>query len=165
MNNAGIAPGSPLAQTTDDHVDEVFGTNVRGVVSTTREALPLLRDSKGHVVNISSAVAQRPIAGMSVYCASKAALSSLTKTWARELAPEGIRVNAVNPGPIETPIFEKQEMSAEEAEQMTSFVTSMVPMSRFGQANEVANVVAFLASDQSGYVTASEYPVDGGFGS
>ena len=165
VNNAGIAPGSPLAQTTDEHFDDIFGTNVRGVVSSTREALPMLRDSKGHVINISSAVAQRPIAGMSVYSASKAAVSSLTKSWARELAPEGIRVNAVNPGPIETPIFEKQEMSAEEAAQMVGFITSMVPMSRFGQSNEVANVVSFLASDQSGYVTASEYLVDGGFGS
>lgn len=165
VNNAGIAPGLPLAETSDEHVDAIFGTNVRGVVSLTREALPHLREAGGQVINISSAVAQRPLPGMSVYSASKAALSSLTKAWARELAPEGIRVNAVNPGPIDTPLFEKQEMSADEAEQMAAFITSMVPLSRFGQASEVASVVAFLASDQSGYVTASEYPVDGGFGS
>ena len=165
VNNAGVAPPLPLEHTSDAHVDEVFGVNVRGVVSTTREALPLLRESKGQVINISSALAQRPVPGMSVYTASKAALSSLTKSWARELAPEGIRVNAVNPGPIATPIYEKMGMSEEESQQMAGQIQQMVPLSRFGRSDEVANVVSFLASPGSTYVTASEYLVDGGFGS
>jgi NAD(P)-dependent dehydrogenase (short-subunit alcohol dehydrogenase family) len=165
VNNAGVAPGLPLAMTSDDHVDSVFETNVRGVISTTREALPLLGAAKGQVINISSAVVQRPIPGMSVYSASKAALSSLTKAWARELAPEGIRVNAVNPGPIETPLFDKAGMTQEEMQHMAAEITQMVPMQRFGQVEEVANVVAFLASPEHGYITGSEYNVDGGFGS
>ena len=165
VNNAGVAPGLPLAMTSDDHVDSIFETNVRGVISTTREALGLLGASKGQVINISSAVVQRPIPGMSVYSASKAALASLTKAWARELAPEGIRVNAVNPGPIETPLFSKTGLSEEEIQHMASEIQEMVPLQRFGQAEEVANVVAFLADPKHGYITGSEYNVDGGFGS
>ena len=165
VDNAGIAPPAPLADTTDEHVDAILGTNVRGVVSTTRAALPLLDESGGRVINVSSALAQRPLPGMSVYAASKAALSSRTKSWARELATEGIRVNAVNPGPIATPLFDKLEMPEADAHAMAKQITRMVWMQRFGQADEVASVVSFLASDASRFVTGSEHLVDGGFGS
>lgn len=163
VNNAGIGRGAPLADASEEHYEAIFGTNVRGVISTTREALPMLKESGGQVINVSSAVVQRPMAGMSVYSASKAAVMGLTRAWARELAPEGVRVNAVNPGPIETPIFGKMGMPQEAIEQMADEIKQGVPLARFGSSEEVANVVSFLSSPGSSYVTGSEYLVDGGF--
>ena len=82
---------------------------MEGLIETTRAALPLLRKSKGAIVNLATTIADQPFANMSVYCASKAAVLALTRSWAQELAPDGIRVNAVSPGPIETPMFSRRE--------------------------------------------------------
>jgi NAD(P)-dependent dehydrogenase (short-subunit alcohol dehydrogenase family) len=101
---------------------------------------------------------------MSVYCASKAAVLALTRSWAQELAPEGIRVNAVSPGPIETPMFsaEKLGITAPALEQLASSVLGLVPLKRFGKPEEVAQVIAFLASSASSYVNGAQYTVGGG---
>ena len=101
---------------------------------------------------------------MSVYCASKAAVLALTRAWAQELAAEGIRVNAVSPGPIETPLFtpSKLGISAAELEQMGASVLALVPSKRFGKAEEVAQVIAFLSSSAASYVNGAEYTVGGG---
>jgi len=164
VNNAGIFEVAPLAAASPEHTRRTWDTNVAGVIETTRQALPLLRRSKGAIVNIASTVADQPFANMSVYCASKAAVLALTRSWARELAGDEIRVNAVSPGPIETPIFDpaKVGISPQEMEQLGSSVLSLVPLKRFGKAEEVARVVAFLGSRAASYVTGAQYTVGGG---
>ena len=137
VNNAGMAPVTPIAK-----FDTVFNINVRAVVDLTTQALPLLKESKGSIVNIGSAVANQPLPNMSVYSASKAALKTLTFVWAKELAKDGIRVNNIAVGPIETPIYEKTELSAEEAQAHKDRVTSLVPLGRFGQPKDISAIVA-----------------------
>lgn len=163
VNNAGIAPVTPLANLDMDEFDQVYRVNVRGVVDMTRQALPLLQASRGTVINISSAVGERPMPGLSVYASSKAAVSLLGKAWAKELAADGIRVNSVSVGPIETPIYDKAGLSDDASQEHVDRVSQLIPLGRFGTSDEVASVVAFLASDEAGYVTGSDYGVDGGF--
>lgn len=164
VNNAGIAPLLPLEHVTEEHVESVFDVNVKGLVLTTLKSLPLLKASRGGIVNISSALADRPFPGASIYSATKGAVNTLSKAWAKELAPDGIRVNIVSPGPIETPIYGKMNMPDEDAQAMAQQITTMVPLARFGQSEEVAKVVSFLGSDKASYVTGSQYHVDGGMG-
>jgi NAD(P)-dependent dehydrogenase (short-subunit alcohol dehydrogenase family) len=164
INNAGILEMVPLADASPEHVRRTWETNVLGLIETTRAALPLLRASKGAIVNIATVIADQPFANMSVYCASKAAVLALTRSWAQELAPEGIRVNAVSPGPIETPMFsaEKLGIGAPMLEQLGASVLGTVPLRRFGKPEEVAHVIAFLASPAASYVSGAQYTVGGG---
>jgi NAD(P)-dependent dehydrogenase (short-subunit alcohol dehydrogenase family) len=164
INNAGVLELAALADASPEHVRRTWETNVLGLVETTRAALPLLRQSRGAVVNVATAIADQPFANMSVYCASKAAVLALTRAWAQELGPEGIRVNAVSPGPIATPMFtaEKLGVSAGELDRIGSWVLGQVPMNRFGQPEEVAQVIAFLASAAASYVNGAQYTVGGG---
>ena len=110
VNNAGVWGIAPLAYASSEHIRETFEINVVGPIETTRQALPLLRESKGAIVNVSSIAADNPMPNMSVYSASNAAILALTRAWARELAADGIRVNAVSPGPVETPIFSSEKL-------------------------------------------------------
>jgi len=164
INNAGVLEIVPLADASPEHVRRTWETNVLGLIETTRAALPLLRKSKGVVVNLATIIADQPFANMSVYCASKAAVLALTRSWAQELAPEGIRVNAVSPGPIETSMFspDKLGIDATALERLGSSVVGMVPLGRFGKPEEVAEVVAFLASPVASYVSGAQYTVGGG---
>ena len=164
VNNAGIAQIMPLDTATPDHVRELFGVNVLGLVEITRLALPLLRASKGTIINIASVVADKPFAQMSVYSATKAAVLALTRAWAKELGPDGIRVNAVSPGPIDTPLYEpgKLKVAQEQVSAFASNVLQMVPAGRFGHADEVAEVISFLASRAASYVNGAQYAVGGG---
>jgi NAD(P)-dependent dehydrogenase (short-subunit alcohol dehydrogenase family) len=164
VNNAAIAEVAPLADATAAHVRKTLEINVEGLIETTRVALPLLKQSKGAIVNVATIIADQPFANMSVYCASKAAVLALTRSWAQELAADGVRVNAVSPGPIETPLFEPHKLgiSATQVEEMGASVLQLVPSKRFGKPEEVAQVIAFLASSAASYVTGAQYTVGGG---
>ncbi len=164
VNNAGMAPVTLIAEQTLAEFDAVFNINVRAVVDLTTQALPLLKESKGSIVNIGSAVANQPLPNMSVYSASKAALKTLTFVWAKELAKDGIRVNNIAVGPIETPIYDKTELSAEEAQAHKDRVTSLVPLGRFGQPKDISAIVALLVSEEGSFITGADTAVDGGFG-
>jgi len=162
VNNAGVATPIPFEQISMEHYDDIFNINVRGLIDMTQTSLALLKESKGNIINIASIVADDPFAGFSIYSASKGAVITLTKGLAKELASHGIRVNAVSPGPIETPLFDKMGLSEEELEGMGESIQQMVPLGRFGTPDDIAYAVAFLASDKANYVTGAQYKVDGG---
>jgi NAD(P)-dependent dehydrogenase (short-subunit alcohol dehydrogenase family) len=164
VNNAGIAEVAPLSDASPAHARRTFDTNVLGLIELTRLALPLLRHSKGNIVNVASVIADEPFANMSVYCASKGAVVALTRSWAQELAAEGVRVNVVSPGPIETPIYQpdKLKLSAAQVQELAGQVLAKVPSNRFGKPEEVAEVISFVASSAASYVTGAQYTVGGG---
>ncbi len=161
--NAGIAPFAPITDIDEQFYDQVFAVNVKGVFFTVQRALPHLNDGASIVVT-SSISNELGAEGASVYAATKAAVRSLVRNMAAEFAPRGIRVNTLSPGPIETPIYGRLGMPPEAAEQMAEALKKQVPMGRFGQADEVANVALFLASDQASFVMGAEFTVDGGMG-
>jgi len=161
--NAGVAKFAPLAETSEGLFDEEFDINVRGPYFTIQKALPLLNDGASIVLNTSVAD-QKGNPGSSAYSATKAALRSLARTAAAELVGRGIRVNAVAPGPIQTPIFGKTGLPKEQIEEFEKEITARVPMKRVGKPEEVAATVAFLASQDASYITGVEINVDGGLG-
>jgi NAD(P)-dependent dehydrogenase (short-subunit alcohol dehydrogenase family) len=161
--NAGIAKFVPFAETSESTYDEQFDINIKGAYFTIQKALPLLNDGASIILNTSVADS-KGTAGASAYSATKAALRSLARTTANELAPRGIRVNTVAPGPIVTPIFERTGLPREAMEQFAKEIIEQVPMKRFGQPEEVAGAVAFLASQDASYITGVELNVDGGLG-
>src|SRR6516162_10163967 len=161
--NAGVAKFAPLAETSESLFDEQFDINVKGAYFTIQKALPLLNDNASIILNTSVADSTGT-AGSSAYSATKAALRSLARTAAAELVGRGIRVNAVAPGPIVTPIFGRTGLPKEAVDEFAKEIVAKVPMKRFGQPEEVAGVVAFLASQDASYITGEEINVDGGLG-
>jgi len=161
--NAGVAKFAPLAETSESLYDESFDINIKGAYFTIQKALPFLNDGASIILNTSVADSTgNP--GTSAYSATKAALRSLARTAAAELVGRGIRVNTVAPGPIVTPIIEKTGMPKEAIDQFSKEIVAKVPMRRFGQPEEVAGAVAFLASQDASYITGVEINVDGGLG-
>jgi NAD(P)-dependent dehydrogenase (short-subunit alcohol dehydrogenase family) len=161
--NAGVAKFAPLAETSESTYDEQFDINIKGAYFTLQKAVPLLNDGASIILNTSVADSKGNV-GTSAYSATKAALRSLARTAAAELVGRGIRVNAVAPGPIVTPIFEKTGLPKEAVDQFAQEIIEKVPMKRFGQPEEVAAAVAFLASQDASYITGVEINVDGGAG-
>ncbi|MEZ4321266.1 MAG: SDR family oxidoreductase [Myxococcota bacterium] len=160
--NAGIASFAPLSDHTVESFDHQFAVNVKGPWLALKHATPLLSDGASVFVN-ASAVQVKGIPGSSAYSATKAAVRSMVRTLAVELAPRGIRVNSLSPGPIETPIYAKLGMPTEALDAFATDIVSQVPLARFGKPEEVASAALFLASDLSSYVTGIDLPVDGGF--
>jgi NAD(P)-dependent dehydrogenase (short-subunit alcohol dehydrogenase family) len=159
--NAGIAKFAPLGDSTEALFDEMADINLKGAFFTVQRALPLLSEGAS-VILTSSTVVHFGMAGASIYAASKAALNSLAKTLAIELAAKKIRVNVVSPGPVATPIFEKMGMPKQELEKVAEGLRTQVPLGRFGEAAEIAKAVSYLASAESAFVTGTELLVDGG---
>jgi NAD(P)-dependent dehydrogenase (short-subunit alcohol dehydrogenase family) len=159
--NAGIGEFVPLGQVTEAHVDKTFDVNVKGLLFTVQKALPILSDGGAIVLNASTA-GSTGTPGLSVYNATKAAVRSFARTWANELRVRNIRVNAVSPGPIQTPGVDALATSEEERAQFRALFTDRIPLGRMGNPDEVAAAVAFLASDESSFITGAELFVDGG---
>lgn len=160
--NAGTAGFKPIEQVTEADIAAQFGTNVTGVILTIQKLLPLIPDGGAIVLN-ASAVSPKGLAGTSVYTATKAAVRSLARTLAAELAPRGIRVNAVSPGMIPTPLASKIGLPEEALEAWGRTYVSQTPLARVGATEEIAAAVAFLASADAAYVTGGDLAVDGGW--
>jgi NAD(P)-dependent dehydrogenase (short-subunit alcohol dehydrogenase family) len=161
--NAGVAKFAPLAETSESLYDENFDINIKGAYFTIQKALPFLNDGASIILNTSVA-GSTGNPGASAYSATKAALRSLARTAAAELVGRGIRVNTVAPGPIVTPILGRTGLPKEAIDEFTKRIVERVPMKRFGQPEEVAGAVAFLASQDASYITGVEINVDGGQG-
>jgi NAD(P)-dependent dehydrogenase (short-subunit alcohol dehydrogenase family) len=161
--NAGVAKFAAIGDTTEALFDEVFDINVKGTFFTVKKSLTYLNDGAAIVLNTTFAD-RVGLPGSSVYAASKAALRSLVRVAAAELVGPGIRVNAVSPGPIATPIFGKLGMAKEAVDELAGAILGRVPMKRLGQGEDIANAVVFLASPQASYITGVELNVDGGAG-
>ena len=161
--NAGVAKFAPIEGTTEAIYDDNFSTNVKGAYFTIQKAIPFLNDGASIILN-TSVVGNKGGEAVSTYAATKAALRSLARTSASELVGRGIRVNAVAPGPIVTPIFGRTGLPQEAIDGFAKEIVNKVPMKRFGQPEEVAGAVAFLASSDASYITGVELNVDGGMG-
>ena len=159
--NAGGGEFAPLGSITEEHFDKTFNSNVKGLLFTVQKALPLFKDG-GTIILNASIVSIKASPAFSVYSATKAAVRSFARSWTLDLKDRKIRVNAVSPGPIETPGLSGLAQNAEQEKQIKAGLVSGVPMGRMGTADEIAKAVVFLASDDSSYVTGIELFVDGG---
>jgi len=159
--NAGSAELAPLGAITEEHFDKIFGVNVKGLLFTVQKALPLFRDGGSIILN-ASIVASKGLEASSVYSATKAAVRSFARTWTVDLKGRGIRVNAISPGPIDTPGINNLGLTGEQIEEFKKNIVAAVPMGRMGDPDEIAKAAVFLASDDSSYVTGVELFVDGG---
>lgn len=159
--NAGVAEFQPIASADEDHFDRLFNINVRGAYFTLKALEPLLNDNASVILTTSSSN-QLGLPGSSVYAATKAALRSFAKTLSAEWVGRGIRVNAISPGPTETPIYSRMGMSEEEVSETGSALLTRIPLGRMGLPAEIAKTVLFLASNDSSYMVGTEMVVDGG---
>jgi NAD(P)-dependent dehydrogenase (short-subunit alcohol dehydrogenase family) len=165
VNNAGAGAILPMADATAEKIASIFAVNVLGPSPLAAAALPYLAASKGSIVNVSSTFGQKPAAGLSLYAASKAALDHLTRCWALELAPHGVRVNAVAAGPTESgALTGMMGFSHEQAEAVKQREREQIPLKRRGKPEEVARWIVSLADPASEWVTGQMITVDGGLG-
>ena len=153
--NAGLGEFVSLGAVSEEHYNKIFNINVKGTLFTVQQALPLLNDGGSIILN-GSVASLKGTAGFGVYAASKAAIRSFARTWATDLRDRRIRSNVVSPGPIDTPLANRQSAD------VIARIVSTIPMGRMGEPEEVAKVALFLASDDSSFVTGIELFVDGG---
>ncbi|MGC1360692.1 MAG: SDR family oxidoreductase [Silvibacterium sp.] len=158
--NAGISQHASLGTVDEKFFDLHFDANVKGLFFTVQKALPLLKDGASIILNASIATI-KGFPGISVYSATKAAVRSFARTWTNELRERHIRVNAISPGHIDTPIFESWQ-KGEALTRMKEELAKNVPLGRLGDPDEIAKAVAFLASDEASYISGIELFVDGG---
>jgi NAD(P)-dependent dehydrogenase (short-subunit alcohol dehydrogenase family) len=159
--NAGGGEFAPLGQITEEHFDRAFDTNVKGLLFTVQKALPLMPDGGAIILN-ASLVSVKGMEAFSVYSATKAAVRSFARTWTTDLKARKIRVNAVSPGPIETPAIDAIAGSEEKAREFKAGMAGQVPLGRMGSPDEIAKAAVFLASDDASFVAGVELFVDGG---
>ena len=159
--NAGVFKPAPVGQIPQEVYDYTFDINVKGAIFTIEKFIPHLNDGAS-IINLSSINAYAGMPNSAIYGASKAALNSYTRTAATELAVRKIRVNAVNPGPVSTPIFGKTGIPEEQIGGFAEAMQNRVPLKRFGEPREIAKLVTFLASDDASFITGGEYNIDGG---
>lgn len=159
--NAGIARFQPFGEIQESFYDDHFDINVKGLFFTIQKALPLI-PSGGSILLTSSVVSKKGFPASSVYSATKAAVRSFGRTLATELAPRGIRVNTLSPGPIATPIFEKMGMSAADTNETEKRLAQSVMLKRMGTVDEMAQAALFLVSDNASFVIGAELFADGG---
>lgn len=159
--NAGIAQLKPVEQWDEAAFDRTFAINLKGPYFLLQALLPLLTNPSSVVLN-TSVNAHIGMPTSSVYAASKAGLISLARTLSGELIARGIRVNAVSPGPVTTPLYGKLGLSTEDLDKTAASIRALVPAGRFGTTTEIAKAVVFLASDESAFTVGSELLIDGG---
>jgi NAD(P)-dependent dehydrogenase (short-subunit alcohol dehydrogenase family) len=159
--NAGGGEFAPLGQITEEHFDKAFDGNVKGLLFSVQKALPLMPDGASIILN-ASIVSIKGMESFSVYSATKAAVRSFARTWTADLKARKIRVNAISPGPIETPAMDNLGETPEKTREFKAGMAAAVPLGRLGQPDEIAKVAVFLASDDASFVTGVELFVDGG---
>lgn len=159
--NAGFVEHAPIATASPEHFDKTFDINVRGVFFTVQKALPLMTRG-GSIVLVSSGLHLKGFPAHSTYSATKSAVRSFARTWAAELKDRGIRVNALSPGAIDTPIIESQFTSQEDADGARETYAQITPLGRLGKPEEMAAAALFLASEESSFSTGTDLIADGG---
>ena len=159
--NAGGGSFASIGSITEEQYDQTFNTNVKGLLFTVQKALPLIPNGGSIILN-ASIVSIKGMAALSVYSATKAAVRSFARSWTTDLKDRRIRVNAISPGPIETPGIAALAQTEEERQGLYAQLTSTVPLGRMGQPDEIAKAAVFLASDDASYVAGIELFVDGG---
>lgn len=164
VNAAGIIKNGSIEDTTLADWDKMMNVNLRSIFYLTQKCVPFLVASKGNVVNVSSVTGLRAFPNVLAYCVSKAATDQLTRCAALELAPKGVRVNAVNPGVVVTNLHKRGGMSDENYEKFVENAKNTHPLGRPGAADEIAELIAFLASDKASWITGASYAIDGGRG-
>jgi NAD(P)-dependent dehydrogenase (short-subunit alcohol dehydrogenase family) len=162
VNNAAVFYLTPLEGTSQEQVRRQFETNVYGPTYVVQAALPALKASRGTILNISSAAGHKPAPGAAHYAATKAAIESLTRSWALELAPTGVRVNAIAPGPVDTPGFDKSGLPPEMIPAVKEAFVKQVPLGRMGSMEEVARWIVAIADPSVTWVTGQVLSIDGG---
>ncbi|MDE7050240.1 MAG: SDR family oxidoreductase [Lactobacillus sp.] len=164
VNNAGWCPVQPIQKATMTDYDRAFNLDVRSVVNLTIQALPMLIKSHGNIINMSSVGATHVGPNLSLYVGAKAAIENFTRGWAIDLAKDHVRVNAIAPGAFKTNIWNVTDLPKDQADAHLARIEEGIPEKRMGDPREVANVAAFLASDEADYVDGSIYAIDGGMG-
>ena len=159
---AGVIASGSVDATTDDAWDAMFAVNVRAPFRLLRDAAPHLVAARGAVVNVSSVTGLRAFPGLASYCASKAALDHFTRAAALDLAPKGVRVNAVNPGVVVTNLHKRGGMDDARYAAFLEHAKTTHPLGRPGSADEIAELIAFLLSEKSGWITGETIAIDGG---
>ncbi len=162
INAAGIIASGTIENTTLADYDLMMNINVRSMFQLTQLALPSIIERKGNIVNVSSVTGLRAFPGVLAYCVSKAAVDQLTRCAALELAPKGVRINAVNPGVVRTNLHKNSGMNEESYAAFVERSKTTHPLGRVGQPEEIADLIVFLASSKAGWITGVTYSIDGG---
>ncbi len=162
INAAGIIANGSIENTELDDWDKMMNINLRAVFYVMNRCVPHLEKSKGNIVNVSSVTGPRAFPNVLAYCVSKAGVDQLTRCAALELAPKGVRVNAVNPGVVVTNLHKRSGMEAEKYEKFLEHSKTTHPLGRAGEPTEVAELIYFLASEKAAWITGATYEIDGG---